>query len=77
MLAGMRKALIDMTDDELRESIRNATHATSFVNDWLRELDRREARRQAEHQTRTAYIATGAAIVSALAALIALVVSRS
>ena len=69
---------LNYSDEELLEKIRQAAgHTSYYVADWQRELDRRASERQAAHMTRTAYIATGAALVSAVAALAALIASRS
>ncbi len=80
MLRVMVRPPLDLTDDELREKIRSAEHVDYFVSDWLRELDRREAKRHADAQDRIARLATAAAVVSAVSAgvaLAALLVSRS
>jgi hypothetical protein len=72
------KAPIDMTEDEILAQLRTGVeHITYMREDWLRELDRREAKRQATAQRRTAYIATGAAIVSAVSALVALILRQN
>ncbi len=68
-MATAGRTLSSMTRDRVGTLARSTTSATS--EGVIREMDRRANRTQAEHLTRTAYIATGAAIVSAFAALVA------
>jgi hypothetical protein len=74
-----RRPLIDYSDEELRDGLRMAAGKVDSysVNDFVRELDRRASKRQVDHLTRTSYIATAAAVVSAVAALVALLASRT
>ena len=59
------RALIDLTDDELRTALRaQAEHV--IYTDLLHELDRRAARRAAE----TALLLAGVAVILAVIALI-------
>ena len=64
-----KKAIIDMTDDEIDEELRSGVgHLIYLTNDFLAERDRRAARRQADSTQRIARIALAASIASALAA---------
>lgn len=74
----MDRPLSELNDDELQEELRRQTKRVDWNYDVVvREVDRRANAQQSTHLTRTAYIATGAAIVSAIAALAAIVLSRS
>jgi hypothetical protein len=68
------RALIDLTDDELRAALRaQAEHVIYSYTDLLHELDRRAARRAAQ----TALLLTTVAVViSVVALVIALVAVR-
>ena len=68
----MARALANYSEEELLGLIRGADHVNYYVADWQAELDRRANERQNSALRRIAYIATGAAIVSAAAAIIAI-----
>jgi hypothetical protein len=69
----MARALRDYGEDELLDLIRGSEHTTYFVADWQAELDRRANERHNLALTRIAQRATAAAVVSAVAAGVALI----
>ena len=68
------RALVDLTDDELRSALRaQAEHVIYSYTDLLHELDRRAALRAARMSTA---LATVAAVIAVLALIVALVAAR-
>ena len=65
------RALIDLTDDELRTALRaQAEHVIYSYTDLLHELDRRAARRAAQTALLLAGCGVGIALVALVAALL-------
>lgn len=69
-------ALIDYTDAELDQAIRDSVHTTSYVNDFLAERDRRRAKAESDAANvraarleKATWLAAVAAIASAIAAI--------
>jgi len=67
------RALIDLTDDELRTALRaQAEHVIYSYTDLLHELDRRAARRASQAALLLAGVAIAIAIVALLVAVVAI-----